>query len=125
MNNLTEFGKCMKLQLLNHNLHTVDVAEMMNYSPAYLSAIFHGKRKPTIKFLNKYLRSLTKLLTEDEVNDIINTYYSSEHKLVIDLIDMSNTKRGLAYKLILLLNEVETDEDAKLWLERINSYVKN
>ncbi len=91
---ITEFGKCLRNIRMDCNELLKDMAEKLNMTSAYLSAIEHGKREIPEGCIGKIIRLYN--LNVEEFIALEEAAANSRLSLKIDLFGHSDDKKSLA-----------------------------
>ena len=91
---LTALGKALRILRLNNNEILKDMADKLNITSAYLSAIENGKREPTQKFMNALFLNYD--LTDEEKTRLNDAYYTTIDSIRINLSDQTPEKKDLS-----------------------------
>lgn len=116
---MTPFGA--KLRKLRHerNLTQADMAKSIRVSPAYLSALEHGKRgRPSWHLIQSIIAHLN--IIWDEAEELIKLSRVSHPKVTIDTSGLSPLATQFANELSVRISKLDDTELANL-IERLKS----
>ena len=111
LNMLTVFGKCLRRLRLDQNELLKEMAQRMSVTPAYLSAVENGKRKPTKELVNKILSEYD--LDETQIQNIYDSYSITMEEVTINMsgANQDQSELGLVFaRKINLLSEEQIKE---------------
>ena len=115
---LTELGKALRRIRLDRNQLLKDMAKILGVTPAYLSAIENGKRKPTKDLLNNIHHRYE--LSSNEINNLNEAYSKTISEITIDMagVSASQSDLGLIFaRKIDSLSEEQISEIKRLLLK--------
>ena len=115
---LTDFGRFLRKIRIDCGEILKDMAEKLNVSAAYLSAVEMGKRNIPEQWVNKISDLYN--LSEDEKKDLSVSADNSAKSITLKLDDISNSQKETA---ILFAREFE-NIDAET-LDKIKKLLKN
>ena len=112
MANLTAFGKFSRKKRVMLDLEMKDVAEKLEVSSGYLSAVELGKTNPPPKWVGP----LTEIYQLDDagVKKLRESMMRSTYSVKIDLVDRPKEVKELAILFAKRVHELTDDECAKL-----------
>ena len=111
---VTLFGKYVRKLRIEHDEILLDMSNKLDVSPAYLSAVEHGRRKIPINWLNKIAKSYN--LGSDEIIQLEEIIAKTNENITLPLgKDMSDAKKDLAISFARELDEL-TDKDIEVIL---------
>ena len=90
---LTEFGKYLRRLRLDCNQLMKEMAGQLNVTPAYLSAIENGKRKPTKDLVNKIQKCYS--LSNDDSQQLKEAYAKTINEITIDMSNANTDQSNL------------------------------
>lgn len=115
---ITDFGKFLRKIRIEYGEILKDMAEKLNVSAAYLSAVEMGKRNIPEQWVNKISELYN--LTEKEKTDLRISADNSAKKITLNLDNISNSQKETA---ILFAREFENIDSETL--ETIKKILKN
>ena len=112
MTNLTAFGKFSRKKRVMLGLAMKDVAEKLEVSSGYLSAVELGKTNPPLKWVEQ----LTEIYQLDDVGvkKLREAMMRSTYSVKIELVDRPKEVKELAILFAKRVHELTDDECAKL-----------
>lgn len=114
---LTSLGKQFRIIRLNNGELLKTMAEKLNVTPAYLSSIENGKRKPTQKFMKSLFDSYS--FSEEVKRKIEDAYYTTIDNISIDLSNQSPEQKDLGLVFARKFDTL-TDEEVKKIFKLLN-----
>lgn len=115
---LTDFGRFLRKIRIDCGEILKDMAEKLNVSAAYLSAVEMGKRNIPEQWINKISDLYN--LSEEEKKDLSISADNSAKSITLRLDDISNSQKETA---ILFAREFENIDDETL--DKIKKLLKN
>lgn len=115
---LTQLGKVLRKIRIDHQELLKDMAEALNVSSAYLSAVENGKRKAPTEWVERIISRYS--LTSTEAEELKTAYEESQQEIKISLQMFSESQKNTAISFAKALEGL-SDED----LEKIMRIVKN
>jgi transcriptional regulator with XRE-family HTH domain len=115
---ITEFGKELRKIRIDKNLVLKNMADDLDFSSSYLSAIECGKRKIPDDIITRL--SAIYDLSEEEIDDLKNSKNKSSENLVININNISTEKRNLALQFARRFDDIDDDTANNIVL-----YLKN
>lgn len=115
---VTQLGIFLRKLRLDSGEIMKDMAKKLGVSSSFLSAVENGKKKMPDSWYDTIVRVYN--LNEKEQEDLIKAIEESQKSIEIDLEDLSNEKRRLAFSFarkLENLNEEEVDK-MKLFFKR-------
>ena len=91
---LTSFGKILRKIRIDHNEFLKDMADKLDVTVSYLSAIEHGKREVPNGWVNEIGELYN--LSKQEINELDTALYESKKELVFNLSNLNDSKRKVA-----------------------------
>ena len=88
---LTKFGKKLRALRLENDQRLKDMADKLEVTAAYLSAVENGKRSVPDSWIEKL--SISYKLSEEEIEELQKLAYENKTDIKIDL---NNAEKGLA-----------------------------
>lgn len=109
---LTKFGKLLRMIRLENGEYAKDMADSLKVTPAYLSAVEHGKREVP----NSWIAKLSEIyhlnnITIDKLTEAAN---ETKGIVQIHINDMSEKNRKLANAFARKLENLESDDIEKM-----------
>ena len=114
---LTQLGKVLRKIRIDHQELLKDMAESLNVSSAYLSAVENGKRKAPIEWIEKIVQRYN--LNSAEVEELNSAYEESQQEIKISLQLFSETQKDAAISFAKALEGL-SDEDLKKIMKIVN-----
>lgn len=114
MTPLTSLGKYLRILRAERDIMLKDMADDLNVSRAWLSALEHGERTPGKTFIDNIIR--TYKLDKSQIVYLKIAYFNSIKKVEINLTNMSDKQINLAILIgarIHTLDEEEIDNIIK------------
>ena len=105
---VTAFGKELRKIRLDNNELLKDMADNLEITPAYLSAIENGKKKPTAFLVEKVIEEYS--LLDDTVNHLMESYYRTIEEISLNAIGMTSQQFDMGLVLARKLNELESEQ---------------
>lgn len=93
----SRLGKILRILRINAGDNMRDMANKLDLSISYLSAIENGKRNVPANFEEKIIKNYN--LSEEERNNLREAISFSMEKIKVDVSDISDKKRKLIYSL--------------------------
>jgi len=93
----TEFGKVLRIIRINTSESMRDMAEKLNISAAYLSAIENGKRGIPDNLEEMVIKNYN--LTENDKTKLKKAIIDSTNKIKVDLTDFAEKKKQVYFAL--------------------------
>ena len=91
---LTSFGKILRKIRIDHNEFLKDMADKLDVTVSYLSAIEHGKREVPNGWVNEIGELYN--LSKQEINELDTALYESKKELFFNLSNLNDSKRKVA-----------------------------
>lgn len=88
---LTDFGKLCRKIRIDHDQILADMADELNVSAAFLSAVENGKKNPPAEWLNIIRKAYQ--LEDQEYTKLQQAYVNSFNQVKINLESMNNNDR--------------------------------
>lgn len=105
---LSEFGKfTRKLRIENSKL-LKDMAEELNVTTSYLSAVEMGKRNVPESWKDIIIKNYN--LSEDQINDMNQAIYNSQKVIKLKLDNYSNNDKNLILSFARKFDELEVND---------------
>ena len=115
---LTNFGKALRRLRLENNELLKDMADKLNVSSAYLSAVENGKKKATTSLLNRVVE-LYKLSDEDAIKLELD-FQRSLDEIRVNTSELSPEQEDLA---MVFARKISSIDDASM--KKIMEILKN
>jgi len=114
---MTPFGEKLRELRAARNMSLKSMAAALDISPAYLSALEHGKRgQPTYIFVQRTIAFFN--IIWDEAEELMHLAQLSNPRVVIDTAGLSPRATELANRLARQVSRLDEDQLAAL-LERL------
>lgn len=110
---LTELGKYLRRYRINNGLLLKDMANALNITPAYLSAIENGKRPPTTELINKIEQVFH--FTENETKDLMDTYYQTINEITINTKSANDKQTDLGLVFARKIDSLSDEQISKIY----------
>lgn len=114
---LTALGKHLRMMRIKRNELLKDMADKLDFAPAYLSSIENGKRAASLKFINKVIRVYN--LDEKESDDLYSAYYDTQNEINFSIGNMDESQRSLGIAFARKLKSLDQDQ-----IEEIKTILK-
>lgn len=115
---LTVFGKCLRRIRLEEGQLLKDMANKLDVTPAYLSAIENGKRKPTKELVNKLIAEYD--LNSNQIQELNDSFAITVDQITINISDFNYQQSELG-----LVFARKIDSLSKEQIERIKDILKD
>ena len=116
---MTPFGAKLRKLRSERRLTQAEMAQAIHVSPAYLSALEHGKRgRPSWHLIQSIIAHLNVIW--DEAEELIKLSRVSHPKVTIDTAGLSPLATEFANELSLRISKLDDDKLAKL-MEHLKS----
>lgn len=110
---MTPLGNHLKSLRTERNITQKEMAQALGVSPAYLSALEHGKRgKPSWAFLQRIVGYLNVIW--DDAEELQNLARLSDPKITIDTSDLSSQATETANMLAIHIDSLSENDLAKI-----------
>nr|DAY97236.1 MAG TPA: helix-turn-helix domain protein [Caudoviricetes sp.] len=107
---LTEFGKVLRKIRIDHNEILKNMADKLDVTVSYLSAIENGKREVPNGWVERIAQFYD--LSENDINIMYEALYNSKKKVSIDLENLNGSKRQAAIAFAREFNDL-SEEDVR------------
>lgn len=114
---ITQFGKILRKMRIDHGEILKSMAEKLEMTSSYLSAIECGKRNIPADLIEKLV--LIYNLSESEEKELLEARDNCINTVEINLTESNSHKRGLALQFARKFDDID-DEDAARILEYLN-----
>ena len=119
---LTEFGKALRKLRINHQEILKDMADTLNVSAAYLSAVETGKRRIPADWVSRISKSYS--LSPDEQSELQYVADISAPDITISLNDATPARRDAVLSFAKALDGMSDEELTKIMSAMKKTYRK-
>lgn len=109
---LTAFGKVLRMLRLENNELLKDMSLKLDITPAYLSAIENGKKKPTQKILEKIQNSY--ILNQKTKENLISTFREVLKEITINIDSLDPDQQDLSLVFARKINDLNKENIIKI-----------
>ncbi len=109
---LTELGKYLRRYRIDNGLLLKDMANALNITPAYLSAIENGKRSPTIEFVNNIGQVCH--FDENANKDLMDSYFQTVNAITINTYSANEKQADLGLVFARKISSLSDEQISKI-----------
>lgn len=118
---LTKVGKMLRIMRLNNDEILKDMADKLNVSSAFLSAVENGKKKMPKAMRRKIITEYG--LDQNQIFELDEAIMESNHTVEINIETMSDEKKKLAISFARSFGEL-SDKDVKVFADYLSNRSK-
>lgn len=105
---ITEFGKCLRRIRLESGSLLKSMADALNITPAYLSSVENGKRKPTRELLAKLCETYD--FDCDTKDELFNSFSKTINEITIDTSNTNENQSNLGLVFARKINTLSEEQ---------------
>lgn len=109
---ITELGKQLRILRIENNQLLKDMSGKLGITPAYLSSIENGKRRPTKEIIHKLFISYD--FDEKEKNSILESYYKTIESIEFSSKNASEEQLNLGLAFAREFNKLDSEDIDKI-----------
>jgi len=109
---LTEVGKFLRKLRIDHNEILLDMSEVLNVTPSFLSAVENGKKSMPPTWYNIIVSGYS--LNEQQITEFQEAIAKTQSSISINLNDISDTRKMTVLSFARQISELEDDQVHKI-----------
>lgn len=110
---LTELGKYLRRYRIDNGLLLKDMANALNITPAYLSAIENGKRSPNIDLVKNIGQTFS--FDENEIKNLMDAYYQTVEAITINTGTANERQTDLGLIFARKINSLSNEQISQIF----------